>query len=82
MKVLGQCPHVLVEKLSPLSIMISLICKYSVPTSKKTYRVKCTKDQPVYVFKEIITVYSENDTEPMDAMCVCGGGGRVKFLGI
>jgi hypothetical protein len=56
---------------NPLKPTLALILfKYSVRTAKKTQHFTITKINWLMVFKEIIAVYSENHTKPINTICV------------
>jgi hypothetical protein len=47
----------------------TVIHKHSVPISNKTQRVSMTTISWSMLFKEIIAVYSENHTKPINTLC-------------
>jgi hypothetical protein len=49
--------------------LISIVFKYSVPTSKKTKKVSITKTNCLILLMEVIDVYSENHKKPVNTYC-------------
>jgi hypothetical protein len=77
-----QCPLVLVrevgEKVRRWAVekaeqrevkLIETLFKYSVRTSKRTQNFTITKINLLTLFKEIITVYTENHAKPTNTKC-------------
>jgi hypothetical protein len=50
--------------------LASYVFKYSVLTSKKTQPITITNVNRLILLKEIMTVYSENHTKPINTRCV------------
>jgi hypothetical protein len=56
--------------INPLKLKhTQIIFKNSVHTAKKTQHVSITKINWLMLFKEIIPVYSENHTNPINSLC-------------
>jgi hypothetical protein len=55
--------------INPLKPKIVLIFKNSVRTAKKTQLFTITKINWLTLFKEIIAVYSENNTKHINTLC-------------
>jgi hypothetical protein len=49
--------------------LVSIVFKNSVLTSKKTQHIAITKTNWSMLFTEIISVYSENHTKPINTLC-------------
>jgi hypothetical protein len=57
----------ILDNINPLkSKLVKIILKYSVRTAKKTQHFTITKISSLMLFKEIIAVYSENHTKPVN----------------
>jgi hypothetical protein len=67
---LGRPKLQLADDISPLKLMfVYIIFKNSAHTSKRTPHFTITKINWLTLFKEIITVYSVNHTEPIHTKC-------------
>jgi hypothetical protein len=62
--------------------LVQIVLKNSVRTSKRTQHLAITRINQLLLFEEIIAVYTENRTQPLNTECTvtdCGVSGTCSY---